>query len=147
MPKHTTVHDCNVINLPNIQSERKGSLTYVYNDVQLPFAVKRVYYLYDVPAGSVRGGHAHKELLQFIVAASGSFDVLVRDGREERTFTLNRPSYGLFIPRLIWRELLNFSGGSISLVLASIPYNEQDYLREFNEFTRYKEMLSGCDLS
>ncbi len=138
MQKTTTVHDCAVIRLPNIESDRKGSLTYVYNNAHVPFAVRRVYYLYDVPAGSLRGGHAHKDLLQFIVAASGSFDVIVRDGEESRTFSLNRPFYGLFIPCLIWRELTNFSGGSISLVLASLPYDEQDYLRDFGEFTRYK---------
>jgi dTDP-4-dehydrorhamnose 3,5-epimerase-like enzyme len=141
MPMNTTVHDCRLINLPNIQSDRKGSLTYIYNDVHLPFAVQRVYYLYDVPAGSVRGGHAHRDLLQLIVAVSGSFDVVVNDGRESKTFTLNRPSYGLFVPRLIWRELVNFSGGSISLVLASTPYDEQDYFREFDRFVQHKETI------
>lgn len=137
----TTIDDCQLIRLPSIESERIGSLTPIYNFEHIPFSIERVYYLYDVPAGSERGGHAHKELQQLIVSVSGSFDVVVNDGDKEKTITLNRPFYGLYLPRHIWRELTNFSAGSICLVLASIPYDEKDYIRDYEEFVRFKKSL------
>ena len=137
MKHNTTVDDCRIINLPSIESDRKGRLTPIYNSEHVPFDIKRVYYLYDVPAGSERGGHAHRELQQLIISVSGSFDVVIKDGAKEETFSLNRPFYGLYMPRHIWRELTNFSAGSICLVLASELYEAQDYIRDFEEFVRF----------
>jgi hypothetical protein len=134
----TTVNDCKLIELPVIESERKGVLTPVYNQDHIPFDIQRVYYLYDVPAGSERGGHAHKMLEQFIVAASGSFEMMIDDGINKRVFNLNRPSYGLYVPTMLWRVLKNFSGGGICLVLASLPYSEVDYYRDYTEFVNDK---------
>ncbi len=136
MAERITIDDCRLIDLPRIESDRRGSITPVYNYEHIPFSINRVYYLYDVPAGSDRGGHAHKELQQLIVSVSGSFDVIVNDGLREKIFTLNRPFYGLYMPRLMWRELANFSGGSICLVLASMPYDEADYYRDYDEFLK-----------
>jgi dTDP-4-dehydrorhamnose 3,5-epimerase-like enzyme len=136
--KTTTIKDCKIIDLPIIYSDRQGSITPIYNNVHIPFDIQRVYYLYDVPAGSKRGGHSHKKLQQLIVAASGSFDVVMNDGKNAKTFNLNRPSFGLFVPPMLWRELRNFSGGAICLVLASLPYDEQDYYREYNDYVREK---------
>ncbi len=136
MAESITIDDCRLIDLPRIESERKGSITPIYSYEHIPFPINRVYYLYDVPAGSDRGGHAHKELQQLIVSVSGSFDVIVKDGRNKKTFTMNRPFYGLYIPRLIWRELSNISGGSICLVLASLPYDETDYYRNYDEYLK-----------
>lgn len=141
MNHRTTIDDCKIISLPCIGSERKGNLTPIYNYEHIPFSIERVYYLYDVPAGSERGGHAHKELQQLIVSVSGSFDVVVKDGEREKIFPLNRPFYGLYMPRLIWRELTNFSAGSICLVLASLIYDEKDYIRDYEEFVRLKREL------
>jgi hypothetical protein len=105
---------------------------------EIPFEVKRVYYLYDIPGGESRGGHAHKSLQQLIIAASGSFDLILDDGKVKRTFQLNRPYIGVLMPAGLWRELDNFSSGSICLVLASKPYEESDYLRDYYEFKKYK---------
>jgi hypothetical protein len=116
----------------------KGNISVVENARTIPFGVKRVYYLYDVPGGESRGGHAHKELQQFIVAASGSFDVTIDDGQIKRTFTINRPYRGLLVVPGIWRELDNFSSGSVCLVLASTEFSEEDYIRDYNEFKEYK---------
>ncbi len=116
----------------------KGNISVVENNKTIPFEVKRVYYLYDVPGGESRGGHAHKELQQFIIAASGSFDVTVDDGESRRTFTINRSYRGLLVVPGIWRELDNFSSGSVCLVLASAGYSEDDYLRNYTEFKEYK---------
>lgn len=138
MAERITVDDCQLIDLPRIESDRKGNLTPIYNYEHIPFPIDRVYYLYDVPAGSDRGGHAHKELQQLIVSVSGSFDVVVKDGQNEKIFTLNRPFYGLYLPRLIWRELVNFSGGSICLVLASAPFDESDYIRDYESYAEMK---------
>ena len=102
----------------------------------VPFDIKRVYYLYDVPGGETRGGHAHKQLEQFIIAASGSFDVVLDDGRERKSFFLNRSYFGLYVPRMVWRVLDNFSSGSICLVLASEYFDESDYYRDYQEFSR-----------
>ena len=115
-----------------------GNITIVQSDSELPFRVKRVYYLYDVPGGSERGGHAHKTLQQLIVAASGSFDVILDDGFMKKTVHLNRPNYGLMVVPGIWREIINFSSGAICLVLASDLYNPSDYIRNYQEFIELK---------
>ncbi len=125
--------DARIIELPRIQDPR-GNLTFVEGGNQIPFAIARVYYLYDVPGGESRGGHAHRALEQFLIAASGSFEVLLDDGTEQRSFFLNRSYYGLYIPRMVWRELHNFSSGSVCLALASTPYDEADYYRDYDEY-------------
>jgi dTDP-4-dehydrorhamnose 3,5-epimerase-like enzyme len=124
-----------IISIPKIE-ERRGNLSVIENDT-IPFDIKRVYYLYDVPTGSERGGHAHKNLQQFLVALSGSFDVVLNDGKEEQIVILNKPFEGLLINSGIWRELRNFSSGSICLVVASEVYIEDDYIRDFDEFKKY----------
>lgn len=124
-----------IIAIPKIE-ERRGNLSVIENDT-VPFDIKRVYYLYDVPSGAERGGHAHKNLQQFLVALSGSFDVVLNDGKEERIVTLNKPYQGLLINSGIWRELQNFSSGSVCLVVASEVYVEEDYIRDFDEFINY----------
>lgn len=133
----STVYDCTSIELP-INHRQKGNLTVVENGITVPFDVKRCYYLYDVPGGESRGGHAHKALKQLIIAASGSFDVVLDDGQGKRTFTLNRPYQGLLVVPGIWRELNNFSSGSVCLVLASECYTEDDYIRNYNDFLGWK---------
>lgn len=135
--KQTTVHDCQVIDLGKCH-QIKGNITVIENNVDIPFDVKRVYYLYDVPGGETRGGHAHKDLYQLIVAASGSFSVVLDDGKERKTVTLNRPYQGLLVVPGIWRELEDFSSGSVCLVLASEKYDEIDYIREYNDFLNCK---------
>ena len=124
---------CRIIELPRITDPR-GNLTFIESDQHVPFAVKRVYYLYDVPGGESRGGHAHRELEQFVIAASGSLDVLVDDGKHQERFFLSRSYYGLYIPRMVWRELDDFSSGSVCLVLASEHYDHSDYYYEYDEF-------------
>lgn len=136
--KNSNVFDCTMIELNRHHSDRKGNLTVVENNITVPFEVKRTYYLYDVPGGEERGAHAHKELKQLIVAASGSFDVVLDDGNVKRTFTLNRPYQGLLVIPGIWRDLRNFSSGSVCLVLASHIYDEEDYIRDYNKFLEYK---------
>jgi hypothetical protein len=134
----STVYDCSVIEIDKHHHE-KGNISVVENGNTIPFSVKRVYYLYDVPGGESRGGHAHKELRQLIVAASGSFNVTLNDGNVKRTFTLNRPYQGLLVVPGIWRELDDFSSGSVCLVLASHLYEESDYIRDYNEFLILKK--------
>ena len=125
-----------LISIPKIE-EPRGNLSVIEHDI-LPFEMKRVYYLYDVPSGAERGGHAHKNLKQFLIALSGSFDVVLNDGLEQKTITLNKPFEGLLINPGIWRELNDFSSGSVCLVLASAVFDEADYIRDFDEFIKYK---------
>lgn len=127
---------CGIIDLPQIKDVR-GSLSSVENNDEIPFEIKRAYYLYDVPAGAERGSHAHKNLQQFIVALAGSFDVVLDDGSNKRRFHLNRPYKGLVIGPLVWRLLDNFSSGAICLVLASEKYDEDDYIRNYQQFIDY----------
>ncbi len=133
----TTIHDCTIFDLPRVY-DRRGSLTFIYNGDHVPFDIARTYYLYDVPGGETRGGHAHKELRQLIVSVMGAFDVVLDDGREKKTVRLDRAYQGLYVPRMIWRELVNFSSGGICLVLASICYDEKDYIRDHEEFIALK---------
>jgi hypothetical protein len=133
-----TVFDCPIIHFPKIQN-RAGNITPIQNNIEVPFDIKRVYYLYDVPGGESRGAHAHKALEQVIVAVSGSFDVTIDDGRNKKIVSLNRPYFGLHMKPGMWRELSNFSSGSICLVLASLEYSEQDYIRIYEEFIQFKE--------
>ncbi|RAR49111.1 sugar 3,4-ketoisomerase [Flavobacterium lacus] len=125
-----------LIKIPKIEDTR-GNLSVIENDL-IPFEIKRVYYLYDVPAGAERGGHAHKEQKEFLVALSGSFDVILNDGQSEKVIALNKPYEGLLINEGIWRELKNFSSGSVCLVLASEVFEEDDYIRDFEEFLTSK---------
>lgn len=127
--------DCRLISLPKIQDPR-GNLTFIEGRSHVDFDIQRVYYLYDVPGGSARGGHAHRALHQLIIAMSGSFDVLLDDGDEKRTFHLNRSYAGLYVCPMIWRELDNFSSGSVCMVLASNRYDESDYYRDYEQFLR-----------
>ena len=133
----TTVHDCRLLELPKIHN-RAGNITPINGLAEIPFEIQRVYYLYDIPGGAERGGHAHKELQQLIVAAGGSFDVLLDDGKTQKTIHLNRPYFGLLVVPGIWRELRNFSSGSICLVLASQHYAEEDYIRNYEQFKKLK---------
>lgn len=139
--KISTVYDCSIIELDKHHSDRKGNLTVVENDKDIPFEVRRTYYLYDVPGGESRGAHAHKELSQLIIAASGSFTVTLDDGNVKRTFFLNRPNQGLYVVPGIWRDLDDFSSGSVCLVLASHEYDEADYIRHYNEFLIFKNQI------
>jgi glyoxylate utilization-related uncharacterized protein len=128
-----TISDCRIIDLPKI-TDARGNLTFIEGGGHLPFEIQRVYYLYDVPGGASRAGHALKTTRQFIIAASGSFDVEVDDGRERRTFHLNRSYYGLYVPPMMWRVLDNFSTGAVSLCLVSTHYNPDDYYRDYPSF-------------
>ena len=136
-----TIEDCKIIELPKIK-RKEGNLTPVYSNFHIPFDIARVYYLYDVPGGETRGGHGHKELQQFIVSAMGSFDIILDDGRDRKTISLNRSYYGLYVPRFIWRELVNFSTGAVCLVLASLPFDESEYIRDYAQFLDYKKIGS-----
>lgn len=127
------VDRCHMVDLPKI-SDPRGNLTFVEGGQHVPFEIQRVYYLYDVPGGAERGGHAHKGLQQLIIAMSGSFDVVLDDGRERRRFHLNRSYSGLYVGPMIWRELDNFSSGSVCMVLASNRYDEADYYRDFDQY-------------
>jgi dTDP-4-dehydrorhamnose 3,5-epimerase-like enzyme len=129
---NTRIMKAKIINIPKIEDPR-GNLSVIEKEV-VPFKIKRVYYLYDVPAGAERGGHAHKKLQQFLVALAGSFDVVLNDGKNKQTITLNKPFEGLLITNGIWRELKNFSSGAVCLVVASDVFEEEDYIRDFEEF-------------
>jgi hypothetical protein len=127
------INDCRLVELPKITDPR-GSLTFVEGGGHIPFDIKRVYYLYDVPGGSDRGAHAHKNLHQFVTAMSGSFDIVLDDGDRQRRFHLNRSYYGLYVCPMMWRSLDNFSSGAVCMVLASERYDESDYIRDYDEF-------------
>lgn len=132
-----TVYECNLLHLNQI-GDRNGHITAINNNIEVPFGIRRVFYLYDIPGGESRGAHAHKECHQFLVAPSGSFEVLLDDGKTKRQILLNRPDVGLHIPPRIWASEINFSSGSICLVLASHEYNELDYIREYKDYLDYK---------
>ena len=121
------------IDLPKIEDDR-GNLSFIEESTSIPFKIKRVYWIYDVPGGEYRGSHAFKETEEFIVSLSGSFDVILNDGNEEKRFSLSRSYYGLFIPKMIWRKLDNFSTNSLALVLSSKAYDESEYIRDYNQF-------------
>ncbi len=127
------IKDCGLVELPKI-GDRLGHISVVENDRTIPFAVQRIFYLYDIPGGESRGAHAHKECHQFLVAASGAFEVVIDDGKETQTVLLNKPNIGLHIPPGIWAAEINFSSGAVCLVLASHPYAESDYIRNYKEF-------------
>ncbi|MBE0679715.1 MAG: WxcM-like domain-containing protein [Bacteroidales bacterium] len=131
------IYNCNVVELPKIHNIA-GNITIIQNGTTQPFDVKRVYYLYDVPGGSDRGGHAHKNLEQLIIAASGCFDVVLDDGKNKKVIELNRPYYALYVKPGIWREIINFSSGAICLVLASQKFDADDYIRDYHEFKRFR---------
>ncbi|MDT8394734.1 MAG: FdtA/QdtA family cupin domain-containing protein [Bacteroidales bacterium] len=124
-----------ILPLPKIEDDR-GNLTFIEENNHIPFAIKRVYWIYDVPGGQVRGGHAFKKQQEFIVALSGSFDVVVDDGKKKETFSLNRSYYGLFIPNGLWREMNNFSTNALAMVLSSTEFSENDYIRNYKDFLR-----------
>jgi hypothetical protein len=136
----TTIDDCTVIDLKMIH-RREGNITAAESGVDVPFDVERVYYLYDVPGGASRGGHAHFQLQQLLVSAMGSFDVVIDDGERRKTVSLNRAYRGLLIPTMLWREIVNFSSGGICLVLASHVYEEDDYIRDYDTFRKLKAKL------
>jgi len=126
-------NEIRIIELPKIEDDR-GNLSFIEEKTHIPFKIKRSYWVYDVPGGEVRGSHAFKDSEEFIVALSGSFDIVLNDGTVERKFSLNRSYYGLYVPRMIWRRIENFSTNSLALVLSSVPYDEGDYIRDFNQF-------------
>ena len=136
----TTIDNVQLIEVPKAHDIR-GNLSVIEGNT-IPFVIKRVYYLYDSPTASVRGGHAHKNLQQLLVALSGSFDVVLKDGHSEKVITLNKPNFGLLIPKGIWRELQNFSSGSVCLVLASEVFDEADYIRDFENFKLFKNGIA-----
>ena len=138
--KMTTIHDSILINITKVHDTR-GNLSVIQGN-SIPFDMKRVYYLYDIPSGGRRGGHSHKDQQEFLVALSGSFDVILTDGNEQKTVTLNKPNVGLLIVNGIWRELENFSSGSVCLVLASNFFEEEDYIRDFDEYKLSKNRIS-----
>lgn len=132
-----TINDCKIIELPKFLDKR-GNLSFVENNKQIPFQIKRTYWLYDVPGGEARGGHAYHDTEEFVIAISGSFDVLIDDGKEKKTFHLNRSYYGLYIPKGLWREIENFSTNSFSLEFANTSYDPKDYIESYEEFLMLK---------
>jgi len=134
-----TIYDCSVIELPRIKS-REGNITPIHENINIPFPISRVFYLYDIPGGEDRGAHSHKKCHQFLVAASGSFEIELFDGINKRTVNLNRPYFGLHIPPGIWAAEKSFSSGAICLVFASHKYNEADYIRDYNDYLIYKKV-------
>jgi len=133
------MEEVKIIELPKIIDER-GNLSFIESK-HIPFEIKRVYWIYDVPGGEVRGGHAYRVQKELIVALSGSLDILIDNGNNSKTYTLNRSYYGLYVPNGIWRQMLNFSTNSLALVLSSTQYNENDYIRDYNEYIKYKNQL------
>ncbi len=140
-----SVYDCAILPLNKIHN-RAGNITIVEGQKNIPFDVRRIYYLYDIPGGEDRGGHAHKELYQLIVAASGSFNVLLDDGRNKKIVALNRPDYGLMVVPGIWRELFEFSSGAICLVLASHKYNQDDYIRDYDQYVIFRKKTESKNM-
>lgn len=138
MSKQTTIDDCKIIDLRKI-SDPRGNLTPIEGGADVPFEIKRIYYLYDVPSGASRGAHAHRELQQLIIAANGSFTITLDDGKNKKAYTLNRPYQGLYIVPGIWRDLDDFSSGAVLLCLASEHYLAEDYIRDYDEFINYKK--------
>ena len=137
--KNRSIDDVEIISIPKIIDEKgRGKLSVIEKSI-IPFEIKRVYYLYDVPSDAFRGGHAHKNLIQFMIALSGSFEVKIDDGSNNKSVMLNKPNQGLLIPSGIWREMDNFSAGSVCLVLASEFFDESDYFRDYNTFLNYKK--------
>ena len=133
-----SVFDCSIIELDRHHDQKLGNLTVVENGKTLPFDVKRVYYLYDIPGGEDRGAHAHRDLEQLIIAVSGSFTVTLDDGKSKRSFFLNRPYQGLYVKPGMWRDLVDFSSGAVCMVLASDVYKKEDYIRDYSEFLEYR---------
>jgi len=133
------ISKCYIIDLPKIEDSR-GNLSFLEEEAHIPFEIKRTYWIYDVPGGQVRGGHAFKEQQELIVALSGSFDVIVDNGIKKETFSLNRSYYGLYVPATFWREMVNFSTNSLALVVSSTQYLENDYIRNYDEFLKYKRL-------
>ena len=133
-----SLNECKIIDLPKIQDYR-GNLTFIEQNSHIPFDIQRIYYLFDVPGGAERGGHAHQKLEQLIIPVAGSFNVVIDDGKERKTIELNRAFRGLYICPMVWRELSNFSSGAVCLVIASRLYEEDDYIREYAEFKRATE--------
>jgi dTDP-4-dehydrorhamnose 3,5-epimerase-like enzyme len=132
-----TVEDARIIDLPKFLDAR-GNLSFVENFKQIPFEIKRTYWIYDVPGGESRGGHAYRDNEEFIIALSGAFDVVVDDGKQKKTFTLNRSYYGLYVPKGLWREMENFSTNAFALEFGSSPYDEKDYVRDYPQFLKLK---------
>lgn len=135
-----TVNDCEVLNFAIHHDSQKGNLSVIQHQKDIPFDIKRVYYLYDIPGGESRGAHAHKELWQLMIAASGSFRVTLDDGKEKKSFYLNRPYQGLLVKPGIWRDLDEFSSGACCFVLASEDYDENDYIRDYQEFLTFRKL-------
>jgi len=133
----TTINDCQLIELPKINA-RQGNITFIEGLKHISFPIERVYYIYDVPGGEERGGHAHIDLNQIIISAMGAFDIILDDGKKKKNIQMNRAYYGLVIPKMIWRKIINFSSGGICLVLASLPYGESDYIRDYKKFIDLK---------
>jgi hypothetical protein len=138
MAKRTSIDDCRIIELEKIH-DRAGNISVIEENKIIPFSTRRIYYLYDIPGGAERGGHSHKSLYQFIVAASGSFSIILDDGNSRKTISLNHPYKGLLVIPGIWREIIDFSSGSICLVLASELYDEEDYIRDYKYYLTYKD--------
>lgn len=130
------INDCKIFDLPKVE-DRRGNLTFIEEDKHIPLKIKRVYWIYDVPGGQIRGGHAFMEQQEFIVALSGSFDVIVDDGGGKQTFSLNRSYYGLYIPNGLWRHMGNFSTNAVALVLSSTYFNEKDYIRSYEDYQQW----------
>lgn len=137
----TSLTDCSIVQLPKI-SDPRGNLTFVEGERHIPFKIRRAYWIYDVPGGEKRGGHAYKTLCEFIIALSGSFDVVLDDGREKKTFSLNRSYFGLYVPPMIWRTIENYSTNGVTLILASEPYMPDDYIRDYDVFSAAKHSPS-----
>jgi hypothetical protein len=137
------LNDCRTISLPKIHDDR-GNLSFIEAGHPVPFVIQRTYWIYDVPGGEVRGGHAYKELQEFIVALSGSFDVVLDDGKERKIVSLNRSYFGLYVPNMIWRHLENFATNSVCLIMASLPYSQEDYIRDYESYLNAIRRTDVC---